>query len=96
MTKRRSRYFSVEVDLNEAIGEIDDDLLLQEVRARNIGLGLDCDDPREDLAEARFELLRGRPAEALAILDRLINPKWHKVSAAENAYQMTLKDARSS
>jgi hypothetical protein len=94
MTRRRRGYISVEVDLNEALEEIDDAMLLQEIKDRKLGLGLDCDDPQEDLRDARLALLRGHPAEALAIFDRLINPKWDSVSSANTAYQMTLKDAK--
>jgi hypothetical protein len=36
-----------------------------------------------DLRDAHEELLRGRPAEALAILERLIRPKWKNTRACE-------------
>jgi hypothetical protein len=84
MAKRRSGYLSVEVDASEVLDEIDDALLIQEVEDRKLG-AISNYDPVDDLREARAELLRNRPAEALAILERLLNPKWNSAKAAEIA-----------
>jgi hypothetical protein len=83
MAKRRRGYMTVDVDLDEALECIDDDTLLEEVKERKLSLGRDDFDPMDDLRDAHEELLRGRPAEALAILERLIRPKWRSTRACE-------------
>jgi hypothetical protein len=83
MAKRRRGYMTVDVDLNEALDNIDDDTLLEEVKERKLSLGRDDFDPVDDLKDAHEELLRGRPAEALAIIERLIRPKWKNTRACE-------------
>ena len=83
MARRRSGYFSVDVDLGEAIEAMDDEMLLQELKDRKLQLGRDDFDPMDDLLDANEELLRGRPAQALAILERLIRPKWQSTKACE-------------
>lgn len=72
MAKRRSGY--VEVSVANLLDELDDADLLGEVEDRGLEAGLK--DGVEEVREAYAELRRGRPAEALAILDRLLNPKW--------------------
>lgn len=72
MAKRRSGYVSASVD--EILEEIDDEALLGEIENRGLDAGLK--DGFEEVREAFAELRRGRSAEALAILDRLLNPKW--------------------
>lgn len=84
MAKRRRGYMTVEVDLGQALEEIDDDTLLQEVDDRKL-TSLSEFDPVDDLQDMRMELLRGRSAEALAILDRLLTPKWTNAKACEIA-----------
>lgn len=84
MAKRRRGYMTVEVDLGQALEEIDDDMLLQEVDDRKL-TSLSEFDPVDDLQDMRMELLRGRSAEALAILDRLLTPKWTNAKACEIA-----------
>lgn len=83
MPRRRSGYMTVDVDLDEALEHIDDASLLAEVADRKLSLGYRDFDPVEDLHDVRNEILRGRPAEALAILDRLILPKWQSLAACE-------------
>ncbi len=83
MGRRRSGYFTVNVDLGEALSACDDEMLLQEMKERKLNLGRDDFDPMDDLRDAHEELLRGRPAEALAILERLIRPKWQSTKACE-------------
>lgn len=74
---------TVDVDLSEAIEQIDDNTLLEEVKDRKLSLGRDDFDPIEDLQEVEAALLRGHAAEALAILDRLLRPKWKNVGSCE-------------
>jgi hypothetical protein len=83
---------TVDVDLDEALAHVDDESLLEEMKERKLNLGRDDFEPMDDLRDAHEELLRGRPAEALAILDRLINPKWQSTKACE----MELKRAANS
>jgi hypothetical protein len=90
MAIRRSGYFSVDVDLGEAIEAMDDEMLLQELKDRKLQLGRDDFDPMDDLLDAHEELLRGRPAQALAILDRLIRPKWQSNKACEMELKRTV------
>ncbi len=84
MGKRRG-YVTVTVDISDVIDDIDDASLLEEVKERKLSLGRDDFDPMDDLRDAHEELLRGRPAEALAILERLIRPKWRSTNACEIA-----------
>ncbi len=83
MARRRRGYMTVDVDLSEAIEEMTDDMLIEEINDRKLNLGRDDFDPMDDLRDAHEELLRGRPAEALAILERLIRPKWSCTRACE-------------
>ena len=83
MGKRRRGYMTVDVDLDEALEHIDDESLVKEVKERKLSLGRDDFDPMDDLRDAHEELLRGRPSEALAILERLIRPKWRSTKDCE-------------
>lgn len=83
MARRRSGYMTVDVDLDEALEALSDDSLLQEIKDRKLSLGRDDFDALDDLRDAHEELLRGRPAYALAILERLIRPKWQSTKACE-------------
>lgn len=76
---------TVEVDLNEALEEITDEMLLQEVADRKLSLGAYDFDPEDDLREAYKALLRGHSSEALSILDRLLRPKWSSARECETA-----------
>ena len=76
MAGKRRGYFTVDVDLGEAIDEMTDDMLIEEINERKLNLGRNAFDPADDFRDMREALLRGRPAEALAILERLIHPKW--------------------
>jgi hypothetical protein len=84
MAKRRG-YMTVDVDLGEAVDQMTDEMLLEEVKDRKLSLGRDDFDPIDDLHEIYNELLRGRPAEAMVILDRLLRPKWSNAKACEIA-----------
>ena len=90
---RRSGTISIEV--SEFIGEICDDDLLDEVSERKLVVGTEHEAVPLDLVEeAHLELLRGRPDEARALLDRLLLPKWRHKKAAEKAYDMFRKGKR--
>jgi hypothetical protein len=84
MVKRRSGRITIDIDVGEYIDEIDDEALLEAVQERKL-TGLSEFDPVDDLQIVRAELLRGRPAEALSILDRLLMPKWNSRQACEIA-----------
>lgn len=83
MARRRRGYMTVDVDLAEALDEMTDDMLLDEIKERKLSLGRDDFDVKDDLQDMHEELLRNRPAEALAILERLMRPKWRSTSACE-------------
>lgn len=85
MARRRRGYMTVEVDLDEALDEIEDDVLLQEVQERKLQVGANDFNPEEDLREAYAALLRGHTAEAISIMDRLLRPKWSSAKACEIA-----------
>jgi len=88
MGKKHRGYMTVEVDLDEALDNVSDEMLLQEVDDRKLKrVGASDFDPVEDLCDARDELLRGRSAEALAILERLLRPKWSDAKACEIAFK---------
>ena len=83
MARRGRGYMTVEVDLHEALQEMTDEMILEEAQERKLTSGAYSFDPMEELQELHQELLRNRPAEALAILERLIRPKWHSTQACE-------------
>jgi hypothetical protein len=74
---------TVDVDLGEALEALDDESLMQEMKDRKLSLGRDDFEPLDDFRDAHEELLRGRPAVALAILERLLRPKWKSTKACE-------------
>lgn len=82
MSRRRFGYVSVPVQ--DILDEVEDDDLLAEVADR--GISQDLADGKEMVVEAYNELRRGRPLEALAILDRLLNPKWSSSDKCKTAY----------
>ena len=85
----RRRNGAITIDVCEVIDAIDDDDLLREVQNRKLIVGSTATDfvPEDDIREAYEELRRGRPAEALAILDRLVNPKWNNIKACEMEFK---------
>lgn len=87
MTSRRSG--SICIDVGDYIDVISDDDLLDEVRDRKLILADGVTDacPLELIEEAREALLIGRPAEALCILERLVNPKWKHKRDAQADYE---------
>lgn len=92
MGKRRSGYLQVEVDLDEALSACTDKMILEEVDERKLSKCAQAYfDPDVELLNIREELLRGRPAEALAILDRMMLPKWRSQKACETALMVARK-----
>ena len=86
MAARRARgSMTVEVDLSEALSECSDEMIREEFEERKLNLGQYGFDPVEELKMIREELLRGRTAEALAILNALLLPKWSSPQACEKA-----------
>jgi hypothetical protein len=74
----------IQIDVEELLDQVDDENLIVEVQSRKLIVGSPATDfvPEDDIREAYAELLRGRPREAMAILDRMINPKWTDAKAA--------------
>ena len=93
MSKRRSGTVTIDVEVSEFIDEIDDALLLQEIEDRKLD-SLSTFDPVDDLVEIRCELLRDRPAEALAIVERLLRPKWSNARMCEISFKAFLAENR--
>lgn len=85
MSRRARGYMTVDVDLTEALSECSDEMIREEFEERKLKLGQADFDPVEELKTIREELLRGRPAEALAILNALLSPKWSTARACEIA-----------
>lgn len=87
MKRHRSGY--VRIDISEVMDEIEDEWLLEEVKHRKLIVPGDAVDfiPEDDIREACEELLRGRPHEALAILQRIVSPKWSSVKASQKAFE---------
>lgn len=85
MAKHRSGY--VRIDIDDIIDEIEDDVLVAELENRRLitqPAGASYD---QDLVKDAYQELRvGRVAEAMSILDRLLNPKWTNRHACETAY----------
>lgn len=84
MTRWRSGYASVEIDISEHLEEVPTEDLLQELQEREIE-GPDCYD-RDYAERALTALIGGRPSEALALLDRALNP-WPPSNIAEKEMQ---------
>lgn len=85
MARRRNGI--IRIDVEELLDQVDDENLIAEVQSRKLIVGSPAIDfvPEDDLREAYVELLRGRPREAMAILDRMIHPKWNSAKACETA-----------
>lgn len=88
MTRNR-RGGSITIDVCEFISEIADGVLIDEMRERGLSTtetGETCD--IDIVREAFVELSCGRSAEALAILDRLLNPKWRSTETCAAHYKL--------
>ncbi len=89
MSRRRRGYITI--DICDHIDEIDDDILLDEVKSRKLSTSEDGEGTDLDIVrEAHEELKRGRSATALSILDRLLFPKWKSPQACEEQYKKLL------
>lgn len=85
MARRRSGY--LQIDVSELLNEVDDDDLLDEVASRKLITTAAGETYDSDAVKDAFNELRcGRVAEAMSILDRLLNPKWTTPKACEAAY----------
>lgn len=90
MSRHRSGY--VRININDVIGEIEDDCLLAELVSRKLTAaqpGETCD--LDIVREAYDALLRGDRTEAQSVLGGLLFPKWKSASSCENQYKMLLK-----
>lgn len=85
MARHRRGY--VQIDINDVMDEIEDDVLLEEVRSRGL-IGNDGESSDIEIVREAYEALgRGRRVEARSILERLLYPKWRSKSSCDNAYQ---------
>jgi hypothetical protein len=85
MAKHRSGY--VRIDVTEILNEIEDGILLEELESRKLITTPSGESYDQDLVKEAFHELRiGRHAEALSILDRLLNPKWVTPKACASDY----------
>ena len=74
----------VTVDIADVIEDISDFDLLEECRSRKLSVGDVGEAVDMDIVkEAYSALLRGHPAEAKSILDRIVFPKWRNTEAAQ-------------
>ena len=85
---RRWRSTTVTVDVDVDIDEFDDEVLLDACKARGLGVPSEMDSIRE----AHEALLRGRPAEARCILERIIVPKWQDREHCHKDYANFLRE----
>jgi hypothetical protein len=82
---RRAGYVRIEVE--DVLDAVDDDDLLDEVRARKLSPASPGETVDLDIVREAFdELLRGRSVEARAILERLLFPKWKTRRGCETEY----------
>lgn len=80
----RHRSGVIHIDVDELLDQVDDDCLLDELRARKIVAAPSGEVFDLSLVREAYEELRaGRSMEALAILDRALHPKWPSVRACE-------------
>ena len=94
MAHKHKHSGSICIDVTDYIGEISDDDLLEELKSRKLSIdGADESTDLEIVSEAYAELLRGRAVEALAILDRLLNPKWQATKSCEDQYRAALSSS---
>lgn len=84
----RRRSGTVEVDIADIIEAIDDDDLLEEVKARGLARSVGATDI-DIVREAYDALMRRNIDEARCILDRLLFPKWKSVERCKDEYQKT-------
>jgi len=66
----------VRIDLEDYVSELDDETIRDEFERRKLHIQEDPCDLSEVMLDAYEELLRGRPTEARAVLERVLYPKW--------------------
>lgn len=84
---KRYRQNSITIDIFDFIGEIDDEILLEECQSRQLtpaGPGETVD--QDIVREAYDALQRHSVAEARSILERLLFPKWKNQKACETEF----------
>jgi hypothetical protein len=88
----RSGSITVTVDAEYVLDEVDDEQLLEKVARRKLyKKGSNGFDTLDEVEKAWRELLCGRPAEALSILDRIVNPKWASEQRCKTQYEQSRK-----
>src|SRR5688500_1284465 len=87
---RKRKYASVRVDeyvsidITEALEALSVNELLAELAARNVK----PQSPDDLVLEAYEELRRGRVADAMTTLERLLFPKWNDVGECQTDFEM--------
>ena len=88
----RSGSITVTVDVDDVLDEVDDEHLMEEAERRKLyKKGINGFDMFDEVEKAWRELLCGRSAEALSILDRIVNPKWASEQRCKTQYEQSRK-----
>ena len=88
----RSGCVTVTIDAEEALDEICDEQLLEEVVRRKLHKkAVNGFDMFYEVKKAWDELRCGRAAEALSILDRIVNPQWVSEQRCKTQYEQSRK-----
>lgn len=74
----------------DVLDQISDEEIRDEASARGIDTQLEI---KEDLEAIEAALLGQRPAEALAIVERLLRPKWRSLAHCQNQYSRLKPEA---
>jgi hypothetical protein len=79
--RRRFPSITVDVDVGDVLGQLDDEDILEEVAVRELTVtsALGCD--KSDAEQALYWLQRGDAAEAALVLERALYPKFRDVGA---------------
>ena len=91
-------YVSVDVDINDVLGEMSDSDLIEELRSRSGAAtksGFTTQTPSTFLTSAEIDELSsavrsGRKDDALALIDRISRPKFHDPSACLLDYKKSI------
>ena len=88
----RSGSITVTVDAEDVLDEVDDEQLMEEAERRKLYKNcVNGFDMWDEVEQAWRELLCGRSAEALSILDRIVNPKWASEQRCKTEYEQSRK-----
>lgn len=84
---KRTGYITVDVDvhIDEVMGSISNEMILEEVKLRDLRNKIADGVDRELAVEALYELRRGCVIEAIICLERALFPKWKTQDAAFDA-----------